>query len=229
MTSAPLAPRTLLLVVCLAAASFVVSRPLEAHAQEGAAGETPGTAAAAPAAPSDSAAIAAAMAASDSALAEARAPGRVARAKARDRFEFGVAMPEGYFDWLATAGYRRRLLTDVRFEHWLEADAMYSKKGYLSEGSVGVAWFIRPLAFWRPAWRIRPVIEGGVSGTIAVQFANIDGFDDWSSHARAFVKSHAVAGFETDLTGRWGIAVRGRFTVPASRPLDYAQVVLFLR
>ncbi len=227
MTSAPLARRFLLLLACLAAGIVVVSRPLEARAEEGATGETPGSAQ--PTAPSDSAAIAAAMAASDSALAEARAPGRVARANAVSRFEFGAAMPEGYFDWLATAGYRHRLLTDARFEHWLEVDAMYGKKRYLSEGSAGVAWFFRPLALWHPEWRFRPVVEAGVGGTIVVQFADIEGFNDWSSHARAYVKSHAVAGFETELTGRWGIAVRGRFTVPASRPLDYAQVVLFLR
>lgn len=227
MTSARRAPRFLLLAACLVAGVFVVSCPLGARAQEGATGGT--AAPTTPTAPSDSAAIAAAMAASDSALAEARAPGRVARAEARDRFEFGAAMPKGYFDWLATAGYRRRLLTDARFQHWLQAEATYSKKDYLSEGSVGAAWFFRPLILWHPEWRIRPVIEGGFGGTIVVQFADIEGFGDWSSHARVYVKSHAVAGFETDLTGRLGIAVRGRFTIPANRPLDYAQVVLFLR
>jgi hypothetical protein len=64
---------------------------------------------------------------------------------------------------------------------------------------------------------------------VVVQFADIVGFDDWSSHARAFVKGHALAGIETDLSKRWGLAIRGRFTIPASRPLDYAQLVLFLR
>lgn len=179
--------------------------------------------------PADSAAISAAMAASDSALAAGREPTRAERADDRSRFEFGAAMPEGYFDWLGTFGYRRRLITDTRFQHWLHAEAMFGTKDYLSEGAVSAAWFIRPLALWRPEWRVRPVVEGGIGGYIVVQFADIVGFDDWSSHARAFVKGHAVAGFETDLSSRWGIAVRGRFTIPANRPLDYAQVVLFLR
>lgn len=179
-------------------------------------------------APSDSAAVAAAMAASDSALRAAIAP-RVDRAADRDRLELGVAMPEGYFDWLGTLGYRRLLLTDTRFEHWLHAEGMFGKKKYLSEGAASAAWFIRPLAFWRPEWKIRPVVEGGIGGYVVVQFADIVGFGDWSSHAHAFVKGHAVAGVETDLSSRWGLALRGRFTIPASRPLDYAQVVLFLR
>jgi len=184
-----------------------------------------------PMAPADSAAIAAAMAASDSALAEAQNPGAASRAAAanRARLELGVAMPKGYFDWLGTIGYRRLLLTDTRFQHWLQAEGMFGKKAYLSEGAVGVGWYIRPLALWRPAWKIRPVVEGGVAGYIVVQFADIVGFEDWSSHARGYVKGHAVAGFETDLSSRFGVAVRGRFTIPASRPLDYAQLVLFLR
>jgi hypothetical protein len=226
MTSAPLAPRFLLLAACLVAGAFVVSSPLEARAQEAPADSA---AMAEPMAPADSAAISAAMAASDSALAEAKSPGRAARSGANSRFEFGAAMPKGYFDWLGTVGYRHRVLTDMRFEHWLQAEATFGKKDYLSEGSASVAWFIRPLVFWRPGWRIRPVVEGGISGTIVVQFADIEGFNDWSSHARGYVKSHLVGGLETDLSGRWGIALRGRFTIPASRPLDYAQVVLFLR
>jgi hypothetical protein len=180
-------------------------------------------------APADSAAVAAAMAASDSALRAAIAPPRADRTADRDRFEFGMAMPEGYFDWLGTLGYRRLLVTDSRFQHWLQAEGMFGKKDYLSEGAASAAWFIRPLALWRPERKIRPVVEGGIAGYVVVQFADIVGFGDWSSHARAFVKGHAVAGFETDLSGRWGLALRGRFTIPASRPLDYAQVVLFLR
>ena len=208
------------------AGTSVVSGPLEARAQGGAAGENPGSA---PMTPADSAAIAAAMAASDSALVAGREPTRAERANDGTRFEFGAAMPEGYFDWLGTFGYRRRLFTDTRFQHWLHAEAMFGKKDYLSEGAGSAAWFIRPLAFWRPERRIRPVVELGAGGYVVVQFADIVGFDDWSSHARAFIKGHAVAGLETDLSNRWGIALRGRFTIPASRPLDYAQVVLFLR
>ncbi|HEY6572108.1 MAG TPA: hypothetical protein VI198_02215, partial [Candidatus Eisenbacteria bacterium] len=126
------------------AGSFVVSRPFEARAQEGATGDS--ATASQPMAPADSAAIAAAMAASDSALAEAQNPGAASRAAAanRARLELGVAMPKGYFDWLGTIGYRRRLLTDSRFQHWLQAEGMFGKKDYLSEGAVGVGWYIRP-------------------------------------------------------------------------------------
>jgi hypothetical protein len=182
-----------------------------------------------PAAPldaDDAAAVAAAMAASDSARAVAL---RGRAVTDPDRLELGVALPEDYFDWLATFGYRRRVRTDLRFQHWLQADLSYGKKEYLSEGAVSVAWMIRPKALWRPEWRVRPVIEFGASGNVVVQFADIVGFDDWSSHARAFAKSHLVAGLETSLGDRLGLALRGRFTIPAHRPLDYAQLLLFFR
>jgi hypothetical protein len=64
--------------------------------------------------PADSVAVAEAMAASDSAAAAARH--RVALADP-DRFEFGVATPQEYFDWLGTFTYRRRVATDARFAH----------------------------------------------------------------------------------------------------------------
>ena len=233
MTSRTVALRFLLLAACLVAGAFVVSSPLEARAQEGATGNSDTTTR--PMAPADSAALAAALAASDSAVAAASEPvaerPRAASAVVanRGRVELGVAMPEGYFDWLGTLGYRRNVLTDARFEHWLQIEAMFGTKDYLSEGAASVAWYVRPLALWRPEWRIRPVVEGGIGGYIVVQFADIVGFEDWSSHARAFVKGHAVAGLETNLSDRLGLAIRGRFTIPASRPLDYAQLVLFLR
>lgn len=229
MTSRSRAPRFLVFAACLVAGSFVVSCPFEARAQGGAMGDSVGSVR--PMAPADSAAVAAAMAASDSALVAALAPPlyHLTLRTDRHRLELGVAMPKGYFDWLGTLGYRRLLLTDTRFEHWLHAEAIFGKKEYLSEGAASVAWFIRPLALRRPEWRIRPVVEGGVGGYVVVQFADIVGFEDWSSHARAYVKGHSVAGFETDLSSRWGLAIRGRFTIPASRPLDYAQLVLFLR
>jgi len=146
-----------------------------------------------------------------------------------DRFELGAAMPEDYFDWLGTLGYRRRLLTDTRFEHYLHTEATFGRKDYLSEGSISAAWYVRPLKFWHPEWGVRPILEGGIGGHITVQFADLYGLDDWASHARAFLKGHLQAGVETDLSDRLGLALRGRFTFPAHKPLDYAQVVLFLR
>ena len=146
-----------------------------------------------------------------------------------DRFELGAAMPEDYFDWLGTFGYRRRVLTDTRFEHYLHTEVTFGKKDYLSEGSLSTVWYFRPRSLWHPEWSVRPVLEGGIGGHIVVQFADLVGLNDWSSHARAFVKSHLQAGVETDLSDRVGVGLRGRFTFPAHHPLDYAQVVLFLR
>ncbi|MEK7316825.1 MAG: hypothetical protein AAB011_11630 [Candidatus Eisenbacteria bacterium] len=233
MTSRTAALRCLLLAACLVAGAFVISSPLEARAQERATDDI--IFAPLALAPADSAALAAAIAASDSAVAAASAPvaerpsAAAAVVENRDRVEVGVAMPEGYFDWLGTLGYRRNVLNDARFKHWLQIETTFGKKEYLSEGSASVAWYMRPHALWRPEWRIRPVVEGGIGGYIVVQFADIVGFEDWSSHARAFVKGHAVAGLETNLSDRFGLAIRGRFTIPANRPLDYAQLVLFLR
>lgn len=174
----------------------------------------------------DSIAVAAAMAASDSAAAAAT---RAILATDRDRFEFGVATPEDYFDWLGTFGYRRRLSVDPRFEHWLQLELAMGYKEYLSEGATSAYWFIRPRVLTRRHWKVRPVIEGGVGTHLVVQFADLVGFDDWASHSRAFARGHGVLGLETDLPGRFGLALRGRITIPSHRPLDYAQLVLFLK
>jgi len=166
------------------------------------------------------------MRASAKAVAEALGKGRLGDP---DRIELGVAMPEGYFDWLGTFGYRRRVLADTRFQHYVHAEVTYGKKDYLSEGSMSVAWYLRPERFWHPEWGVRPVLEGGIGAHVVVQFADLVGLDDWSSHARAFVKGHLVAGAETDLSNRVGLAVRGQFSIPTHHPLDSAQLVLFLR
>lgn len=220
----PSAARNLLLAACLATGCFVAC-PDRARAQEEAADST-AAGVAAPPSPADSAAIAKAMRASDRAVAEALGKGGLYDL---DRFELGVGFPRDYFDWLATFAYQRRVLTDPRFEHFLRPEASFGKKDYLTEGSVSLAWYLRPKRLWRPEWRIRPVVEGGIGGHIVVQFADITGFNDWSSHARFFVKSRLELGAETDLQGRFGLGVRGRLVVPAHRPLDYAQVFLFLR
>ncbi|HSQ61070.1 MAG TPA: hypothetical protein VLT84_11700 [Acidobacteriota bacterium] len=174
----------------------------------------------------DSLAVAAAMAASDSAAAAAT---RAILATDADRFEFGVATPEDYFDWLGTFGYRRRLSVDPRFEHWLHLEFALGHKEYLTEGATSAFWFIRPRVLTHRSWQVRPVIEGGVGTHLVVQFADLVGFDDWASHSRAFVKGHGVVGLETNFAGRLGLALRGRITIPSHRPLDYAQLVLFLK
>ena len=146
-----------------------------------------------------------------------------------DRFELGAAMPEGYFDWLGTFAYRRRVASSPRVEHYLHAEATFGHKDYLSEGSISAVWYLRPKALWHPEWKIRPLLEGGIGGNIVVQFADLTGLGDWSSHAEFYVKSHLQAGVETDLSNRLGLGIRGRLTVPAHQPLDYAQAFLFLR
>jgi len=176
--------------------------------------------------PADSAAVAAAMAASDSAAAAAM---RRAGRDDPDRFEFGVAAPQEYFDWLGTFAYRRRIGTDARFEHALHIELAGGHKDYLTEGAASAFWFASPKSIPQRNGRIRPILEGGVGAHLVVQFADIVGFEDWASHARAFAKMHGVAGVEADLSDRWGVAIRGRLTVPSHRPLDYAQFVLFLR
>jgi len=201
------------LAACLVAGAFALSCPDRARAQQ-------------EAAPPDSVAIAKAMAASDRAVAAAL--GKDSSGDP-DRIEFGVAMPEDYFDWLGTLGYRRRVLSDTHFEHYVHTEVTYGHKDYLTEGSASVAWYFRPKALWHPEWKVRPVLEGGMGAHVVVQFADLVGLGDWSSHARAFAKTHLQAGLETNLGDRWGLGLRGRLTIPAHRPLDYAQVVLFLR
>jgi len=175
--------------------------------------------------PADSAAVAAAWAASDSAAAA------LIRLQAGDpdRFEFGVAAPEDYFDWLGTIAYRRRVSRDARFDHSLHIELAGGHKDYLTEGAASVYWFASPRKLLRGTGRIRPILEAGFGGHLVVQFADIVGFDDWASHARAFAKMHGVAGLEADLSERWGVALRGRLTIPSHRPLDYAQLVLFFK
>jgi hypothetical protein len=182
--------------------------------------ETPGLS------PSDSTAVAAAMAASDSATYAA------ARREAfhdPDRFELGVASPDGYFDWLGTVAYRRLVAVDPRFEHTIHFELGAAHKDYLTEGAASAYWFARPRRILHGRGPIRPILEGGLGLHLAVQFADIVGFGDWASHARAFAKAHGVAGVEADLGDRWGVALRGRLTVPSHHPLDFAQLVLFLR
>ena len=213
----------LLLVACFAM-GFGVSCPERARAQEGS--SAPVDSSVAPPSDADSDALQKAMAASDKAVATALGKETLYDP---DRFEFGVGFPRDYFDWLGTFAYERRVYVDPRFIHTIHAEVSYGHKDYLREGAMTFAWLLRPKKFWRPEWKVRPVIEGGIGGDVSVQFADLTGFDDWSSHAHAFVKSRLQVGAETDLSRHFGLAIRGRMVVPAHRPMDYAQVVLFLR
>ena len=147
----------------------------------------------------------------------------------RDRFEIGAAVPEGYFDVLGTFGYRRLMYESHIFEQSMQLELTGGIKDYLSEGSFSVYYFLRPLASYRPEWRVRPLLEFGPGLHIAVQSADIEGFSESAFHAKGYFKTHAYAGAEFLLSPGFGFLVRGRLSVPAHRPLDYAQAAIFLR
>ncbi len=147
----------------------------------------------------------------------------------RDRFEWGVAAVQGYFDGLGTFGYRRYLREGGPFQQNIALELQAGKKDYLSEGAFSLFYLFRPLRTFRPASRIRPLLEAGPGAHLVVQVADIEGFDDTGFHTKAYLKMHAYAGFEALLSRRWGILVRGRLTTPADRPFDYAQAAIFFR
>jgi len=147
----------------------------------------------------------------------------------RDRFELGAATPEGYFDVLGTFAYRRFMYESHAFEESMQLEATAGKKGYLTEGTLSLYYFFRPLVSFRPEWRIRPLLEFGPGGHISVQSADIVGFTDRSFHAAGYLKTHAYAGGEFQLSRKVGFLLRGRMSVPAHNPLDYAQAAILLR
>lgn len=147
----------------------------------------------------------------------------------RDRFEWGVGVVEGYFDWVGTFGYRRFLREGGPFQQNVMVEVAGAKKDYLSEGAVSLLYLFRPIKTVRPGWRVRPLLEFGGGGHLVIQVADIDGFADTGFHTKVYGKLHAFAGLEALITRRWGVLVRGRFTAPAERPLDYAQAAIFLR
>lgn len=147
----------------------------------------------------------------------------------RDRFEWGVAAVQGYFDGLGTFAYRRFLREGGPFQQNIVIELEAGKKNYLSEGAVSLLYLFRPIRTFRPEWRIRPLLEVGPGAHLVIQVADIEGFDDTGFHSHAYLKMHAYAGVEALISRRWGILLRGRFTTPADRPLDYAQAAIFLR
>ncbi|HKQ19080.1 MAG TPA: hypothetical protein VJW75_04975 [Candidatus Eisenbacteria bacterium] len=147
----------------------------------------------------------------------------------RDRFEWGAGVVEGYFDWVGTFAYRRFLRDGGPFQQNVMIEVAGAKKDYLGEGAVSILYLFRPLKTVRPAWRVRPLLEFGGGGHLVIQVADIAGFDDTGFHTKVYGKMHAFAGLEALLTRRWGVLVRGRFTMPSERPLDYAQAAIFLR
>ncbi|MGE5177160.1 MAG: hypothetical protein ACM3JJ_12405 [Hyphomicrobiales bacterium] len=146
-----------------------------------------------------------------------------------DRFELGVATVKGPFDALLTFGYHRFVMSGGPFDQWVHVEVSYGKAGYLKEGALNADYLFRPKATYKESWRIRPIVEGGPGFHMVFQVADIVGFSDSAFHTHAYLKTHGILGVEGLITRRWGVVVRGRISVPAHRPLDYAQAAIFLR
>jgi hypothetical protein len=147
----------------------------------------------------------------------------------KDRLELGAAMVDGPFDVLGTLGYHRIVRVSGPFEQAVHVELSGGAVDNLKEGSASVGYFLRPLLTFRRSSKLRPLLEFGPAGHLSVQVADIEGFGETAFHAHGYLKSHAYAGFEALLGNRWGLVVRGRFSVPAHHPLDYAQAAVFLR
>jgi len=147
----------------------------------------------------------------------------------RARFEIGVARPNEFFDVLGTFGYRRFVREGGPFDQTMQFEVSGGWKDYLAEGSVGAYYLLRPIKSYKEEWKIRPLIEAGPGGHLTIQVANIEGFNDQSFHAKAFLKAHLYAGAEFLLSRKWGFLVRGRLTAPEHKPFDYAQAAILLR
>lgn len=166
--------------------------------------------------------------------AESQPPGKVTSRlrrtpEERDRFEFGVGMPGGYFDVLGTFGYRRFLREGGPFEQSLQIEVSGGVKDYLGEGALSVYYLLRPLKSYKQGWKFRPLLEVGPGGHLVVQVADIEGFNDSGFHTKGFLKTHLYGGAEFLFSQRWGIVVRGRISVPEDHPFDYAQAAILLR
>jgi len=147
----------------------------------------------------------------------------------RDRIELGAAMPDDYFDVLGTFGYRRFIRERAPFEQSIQIEVAAGKKDYLTEGALSLYYLFRPLKSYRESWKLRPLLEAGPGAHVVVQSAELTGLNETSFHAHAYLKAHLYGGAEYLLTRRVGFLVRGRITVPAHRPADYAQAAIFLR
>jgi hypothetical protein len=151
-------------------------------------------------------------------------------ARDRDRFELGAAAVSGTFDVLGTLGYHR-LLRQGRgpFEIWMHLELAGGGKGYLREGAGSVGFLLRPTSTIHRDWPIRPILEFGPAAHVVMQGAEIRSFGENAFHTHVYLKTHGYAGFDIPLGARLGLVARGRLSIPAHRPLDYAQIALFLR
>ena len=150
-------------------------------------------------------------------------------AEERDRFELGVGVMKGFFDFGGSLAYRRYIGERWPLERTIMGELTGTKRGYLTEGTLSGYWLFRPLRSYRMSWRIRPIAEAGPGGHVVFQAAKLEGFARSVYKAHAYLKMHAYGGVEILATHKWGFLVRGRFSVPSHKPLDYAQAAIFLR
>jgi hypothetical protein len=146
-----------------------------------------------------------------------------------DRIELGAAMPDDYFDVLGTVEYRRFLREGGPFEQWVAAELSGGHKDYLSEGTFSLYYFFRPIRSYRAEWKLRPLAEIGPGLHLSVQAADVEGFNSTAYRSRLYAKSHLYGGAELLLSRKLGVVLRGRLSVPAHHPFDYAQAAIFLR
>jgi hypothetical protein len=140
-----------------------------------------------------------------------------------------VAIPQGYFDLLGTAAYRRLIRTRNPFEQTLKIEITGGGNGYLVEGSMSAYYLFRPIRSYRQSWRIRPLVEVGPGFHWVFESASIEGFGEYSYHSRAYLKLHGYLGAEFLVTHKFGFLLCGRVTIPDHQPLDYAQAAIFFR
>ena len=147
----------------------------------------------------------------------------------RDRIEIGGGVPQGYFDWLGSFGYRRFLRESGPMEQTIMAEITGGAKDYLGEGALSVYYLFRPIKTNNQAWKLRPLLEAGPGGHVVVQIADISGFNDSAFHTQGYLKMHLYGGFEFLFSQKVGVVVRGRVSLPEEHPLDYAQAAILLR
>ncbi|MGE5177713.1 MAG: hypothetical protein ACM3PF_01325 [Bacteroidota bacterium] len=146
-----------------------------------------------------------------------------------DRLELGAAIVDGPYAAIGTFGYHRYVRTGYPFEQWAHLEISGAGTRILKEGTVSLGYLLRPVSSVHRSWRVRPIVEFGPAAHLVVQVADVQGFGQSAFHARMYLKTHAYLGVEALLGPRWGLLARGRGSVPAHRPLDYAQIALFLR
>ena len=121
----------------------------------------------------------------------------------RDRFEIGMAVPQGYFDWLGTFGYRRFMREGGPLEQTIQVEVSGTAKDYLGEGALSVYYLFRPIKSYKESWKLRPLIEAGPGVHVVVQIADIEGFNDSAFHTQAYLKTHLYGGSNTCSAGSW--------------------------